>query len=360
MDMNIPIPTLMNLRLPAGVEKLDKIIEGYQSFQILLAALNLGLFDIVDQKGPGDRNQIAEWIGINGMFARAFLDSLVDMGLMNQRGEKYSNSKTANDFLLRRSPFFQSDWVKNVVQGGHWKDLTASLKVDQAPKDNFNAGPSPAFIDALGQRALRGELQAVTEAIANWDGFDTAGKVLDLGGGHGLYAIALCQDNPRLEGVIYDKPHIMETTARYIDDYGMSERLEVMSGDICTDSLGKDYDIVIISHLLYKFRNDLGSIFDKVIDSLNPGGLLVTNHWFCAPGCAPESDGVQELAKALQSFGHPLCHVEDFDNLFRLKGFSLLSTSEVPTAFGSSRLSLAVKSEPSSPFPIHTSSSCRG
>lgn len=355
--MDTTIPTLMNLRLPAGIEKLDKIMEGYQSFQVLVAALDLGLFEIMDQKGPGDRNEIAEWVGINGMFARAFLDTLVDMGFMTRKDEKYSNSKAANNFLLRRSPFFQSDWVKNVVQGGHWKNLTSSLKVDQPPKDNFNAGPSPTFIDALGQRAMRGELQAVTETISNWDGFYTAEKMLDLGGGHGLYSIALCQDNPHLKGVIYDKPHIMETTSRYIANYGMSDRLEVMGGDVCTDSLGEGYDIVIISHLLYKFRNNLEPIFDKVVGSLNPGGLLVTNHWFCATGCVAQDDGVRELSKALQSFGHPLCHVEDFDNLFSLKGFKLLSTSEVPTAFGSSRLNLAVKLD-SSPFPIQSSCSC--
>jgi predicted O-methyltransferase YrrM len=355
--MEAPNPALMNLRLPTGIEKLDSVMEGYQSFQVLLAALDLDLFEILDQKGPGDRNEIAQWVGINGMFARAFLDALADMGFLIRKDERYANSKAANNFLLRRSPFFQSDWVKNLVQGGHWKDLTSSLRVNQPPKDNFNAGPSPSFIDALGQRALRGELQAVTETISNWEGFYTSEKMLDLGGGHGLYSIALCQDNPHLKGIIYDKPHIMETTLRYIADYGMSERLEVVGGDMCRDTLGVGYDIIIISHLLYKFRNDLGSIFDKVVGSLKPGGLLVTNHWFCATDCAPQSGGVQELAKALQSFGHPLCHVEDFDNLFNVRGFDLISTSEVPTAFGFSRLSLAVKSDPS-PFPIHSSCSC--
>jgi SAM-dependent methyltransferase len=334
---------LMNLRVPIGIEKLDRVMEGYQSYQVLMAALDLGVFELLDREGPNDRNGIAEGLGINGMFSRDFLDALVDSGFLAKQGEQYFNTKTATDFLLTRSAFFQGDWIRNGAQSSYWKDLVTSLKRQQVEMDNFNAGPSPSFIDSLGQRALRGELQAVTEAISNWDGFYGSKRLLDLGGGHGLYAIALCQVHPRLEGVIFDKPHVIDTTRKYIDAYGMRERLSTQSGDIEPDSFGDSYDIVIISHLLYKFRKNLEPIFDKVCKCLNPGGLLISNHWFCAPGCISESNGVRELAKALQSFGHPLCHIEDFNKLFPAKGFRIISATEIDTPYGLSRLHLAVK-----------------
>jgi SAM-dependent methyltransferase len=334
---------LMNLRLPEGIEKLDHLLEGYQAYQALQAALELGVFEFLDNRGPSNRNAIAEGIGINGMFSRDFLGSLVDMGFLSSHGELFTNTKAANDFLLPRSPFFQGDWIRSATRNSHWSDLCASLRREQPEKDNFNAGPSAAFLDALGQRALRGELQCVTEAISNWEGFYGARRLLDIGGGHGLYAIALCQANPRLEGTVLDKPHVTETTMRYINDFGMQNRIVAQAGDITEEDFGSGYDIVIVSHLLYKFRKNLGPIFDNVSACLNPGGLLVTNHWFCAPGCAAENSAVRELAKALQSFGHPLCQVEDFDNLFAAKGLQLHETRVVPTSFGPSRLNLAVK-----------------
>ncbi|BBO86476.1 O-methyltransferase [Desulfosarcina ovata subsp. sediminis] len=334
---------LMNLRLPAGIEKLDRVLEGYQAYQALHTALELGVFEFLDNRGPSNRNTIAEGIGINGMFARDFLDTLVDMGFLSIHTELYANTKAANDFLLRRSPFFQGEWIQSATRNSHWSNLTASLRREQPQKDNFNNGPSAAFLDALGQRALRGELQSVTETISNWEGFYGARRLLDIGGGHGLYAIALCQANPHLEATVLDKPFVLETTMRYVTDFGMQNRIVAQAGDITEDDFGSGYDIVIVSHLLYKFRKNLAPIFDNVCACLNPGGLLVSNHWFCAPGCVAEGSGVQELAKALQSFGHPLCHVEDFDNLFAAKGLQLQETHVVPTAFGSSRLSLAVK-----------------
>jgi len=334
---------LMNLRLPAGIEKLDQVIEGYQSYQAFQTALELGVFEFLDKRGSSNRNAVAEGIGINGMFSRDFLSTLVDMGFLSIQGEMYTNTKAANDFLLSRSPFFQGDWVQSANRNSHWSNLTASLRRDQPEKDNFKAGPSAAFLDALGQRAVRGELQSVTEAISNWEGFYGARRLLDIGGGHGLYAIALCQASPHLEATILDKPHVIETTMRYVTDFGMQNRIVAQAGDITEDDFGSGYDIVIVSHLLYKFRKNLAPIFDNVCTCLNPGGLLVCNHWFCAPGCAAEESGVRELAKALQSFGHPLCLVDDFDNLFAAKGLKIHDTRVVPTSFGPSRLSLAVK-----------------
>lgn len=341
-------PSLMNLKLPNGIDKIDRVMEGFQVYQTLLAALDLGVFDYLDQQGPCDRHKISEGTGINGMFSKAFLATLVELGLVTQQAETYTNTKAATDFLLERSPFFQGEWIRNAAQGNSWNNLADALRRDQPQADNFSAGPSASFINALGQRALRGELQAVTETISNWNGFYNAKTVLDIGGGHGLYAIALCQTHPHLKGVIYDKPHVIDATRLQIEKYQMHHRLSANSGDICEDSLGSEYDIVIISHLLYKFRKNLGPIFDKVAACLNPGGLLVTNHWFCAEGCVIETSGISELAKALQSFGHPLCHTQDFDRLFVQKGFSIVSTTAVPTAFGYSRLTLSVKA------PLHS------
>lgn len=336
---------LMNLHCPQGIGAVDGILEGHQRYQVLVAALDLDLFGFLDRKGGGNRNEIAEGIGINGMFARDFLNVLVEAGLIAFDGEHYRNAPAATDFLLPESPFYQGDVVYNVVRNSSWSDLTASLtrKEPSQGKGGAATGPSAAFIAALGQKALRGELQAVTRAIAGWRGFANARRILDVGGGHGLYTIALCQANPDLRGVVLDQAGVVDSAQRHIADHGLSDRITAEVGDICGGSIGSGYDIVLISHLLYKFRKNLTPIFDTVRTSLNPGGLFVSNHWFCAPGCAVEESAVQGLSKALQSFGHPLCREEEFDRLFAEKGFDIVTTTSAMTAFGPTRLQLAEK-----------------
>ncbi len=333
---------LVNYILPAGVEKLDQVREGYMINQVLSAALELGLFDWLDEHGPSEREEIVSGIKINGMFSRSFLQTLIDIGFLAKQDEKYSNTQIAKDFLVQRSPCYQGDWFKSTSgPNSKWNNLTETLTKEVAV-NNFYAGPNEGFINAMGQRSLRGELQEVTKAIIAWEGFSKARSLLDLGGGHGLYAIALCQANPQLKGTIFDKPNVIDFTRKNISHYMLKDRITVQGGDLFVDELGSGYDIVIISHLLYKFRKELSSIFDKACACLNPGGLLVTNHWFCNSECVPSSSGIKELGKSLQSFGHPLCHIEDFQALFQQKGCTLINTVNIPSVYDTSKLHLAV------------------
>lgn len=334
---------LMQLRCPQGIRAVDGIIEGHQRYQVLLAALDLGLFDFLDRKEGADRNEVAKGIGINDMFSRDFLNVLVEAGLLAFDGAQYRNTAVTTDFLLTASPFHQGDVVRSVARNSSWSNLTASLTRKESTQATSGAAavPGATFITALGQKALRGELQAVTQAISGWRGFAKARRILDVGGGHGLYTIALCQANPGLRGVVLDQAGVVDSAKCAIADHGLSDRITAEVGDICGDSIGTGYDIVLVSHLLYKFRRNLSPIFDTVRASLNPGGLFVSNHWFCAPGCGAEEHAVQGLTKALQSFGHPLCREEEFDRLFVEKGFSIVTTASAMTTFGPTRLQLA-------------------
>ncbi|MDD2463311.1 MAG: methyltransferase dimerization domain-containing protein [Desulfobulbus sp.] len=338
---------LMRLEVPPGIEQLNQYTEGYQKYTILEAAMNLGVFAYLAEHGPCDREKITTGCSIQGMLMRPFLACLVDMDLLTLDGDLYTNSPITKNFLLTSSPFYQGEWLGNIKKSSQWSDLSAALKGTERKKTDPGAGngPSTSFIDALGQRALRGELQAVVEKISAWQGFPSARKMLDIGGGHGLYAIALCQENPGLQATVIDRPGVLEVTERNVAHFLMQDRFTLMEGDVCAGNFGKGYDIILISHLLYKFRKNLEPIFETVQACLNPGGLLVTNHWFCASGCVPEKNSVTELSKALQSFGHPLCHENEFFRLLEANGMGPLAAQVVPTPFGPSRLIMAVKGD---------------
>lgn len=335
---------IMTVKIPQGLEYIDAIMGGYKSYQVLKAALDLKLFDWLEDQGTSNRDEIASGLGINGMFIRSFLQSLVDMKMVLKEGDKYSNSPIASSFLVSSSLCYQGDWLKNTGrQNSKWSHLTDTLTTKETSMPDFAVGPGEDFIRALAQRALRGELQAVTKEITSWEGFSQARSLIDIGGGHGLYAIALCQVNQLLEGVVFDKPHVIEFAEDYIKHYKMSNRIRTQGGDAMKDDLGRGFDIVIISHLLYKFRKQLPEFFKKLSNIVNPGGILVSNHWFCSPGCCSVQDGVQELDQAIQSSGHPLCHIDEFNTLFAKNGFAMKHTTEVPSITGPCKLHIAVK-----------------
>ncbi len=329
--------------MPEGLQSLDKILEGYKACRVLDAALDLKLFDWLEEKCGATREEIASALKINGMFTRSYLQSLVELGLLTYSAEKYANTALASNLLVKKSKHYQGDWLQlSAGQSSVWANLSEVLTKEKLETNAFSASPCGELIRALNQGSLRGELQAVTKAIANWEAFPQARLMLDLSGAHGLYAVALCQLNVNLKGVILEKPNAAQFTKEFIHQHGLDEQAQVQIGDISSDELGSGYDIVLISHLLYRFRKNLSSIFNKLFHCLNPGGLLVSSHWFCSPGCGAVA-GLQELDKSLHSFGHPLCHPEDFHALFQTVGFGVIHTSEIPSVYGCSNLHLAVK-----------------
>jgi SAM-dependent methyltransferase len=338
-------------KLPVGgeVKLLDEIAGGYKAYQVLAHAVELKLFDWLEKNASATREEISTAMNINGMFMRSYLQALVDMGMVACDDDRYRNSDAASALLISSTARYQGDWLKSIsAQHSKWDNLGDTLMKDTPATGAFHSGPGRDFIQALAQRSLRGELQAVARAIQAWEGFSASGRLLDVGGGHGLYAIALCQANPGLRATVFDKPHVTDFTREYIEAYQMADQVGVQGGDVTEDDFGAGYDIVIVSHLLYKFRKDLPAIFLRLAECLNPGGLLVSNHWFCSPGCGMPAGGLVELDKSLQSFGHPLCHPEEFNASLKSCGFTLAKETEVPGIFGETKLHLAVKNHPGS------------
>ncbi len=340
---------LTNLPIGGEVKTLDQIANGYKAYQVLVHAVELKLFDWLEKNPQAARDDISSALNINGMFMRSYLQALMDMGMLACDDDRYRNTAMASAILVSSSPRYQGGWLKGIsAQHSKWSNLSGTLMKDAPPKGSSHAGLDREFIQALGQRSLRGELQTVAQAVRAWDGFTSARRLLDVGGGHGLYSIALCQANPGLKATVLDKPHVTEFTLDNIEEYRMGDQVDVQGGDVTVDEFGSGYDIVMISHLLYKFRKDLPAIFQRAANCLNPGGLLVSNHWFCSPGCGMPDGGIVELDKSLQSFGHPLCHPEDFNASLASCGFTLVNETEVPGILGETKLHMAVKNQPAS------------
>ena len=333
---------ISSLQFPDGFREIETNISGYKRHMILTSALKMGLFDHLEKCGVSSREEIVSSLPLCGMLSRSYLNALVSMNLLVVEGEKYQNSQICRDFLTKKSPYYQGDLILgNSKSGSRWDLLSEAMQSSDGMAKSSGPGPSIDHLNTLAQRVIQGEAQALTTWISELPGFSGMKKMLDIGGGHGLYTIGICQMNPDIKGVILDQPHVTDLTKMYIQKYDMERRILSKPGDIRTEVYKPEYDIILISHLLYKFRNDLDEIFRLVSGGLTENGILVSNHWFCSPGCLPSQDPVNELERSLQSAGHPLCHPEHFAELFKKYGLTCIRTGTIETANGSSMLHAA-------------------
>ena len=263
-----------------GSEPLDRMTKGCEASNILRTALDFDLFDLLEE--PKTAEQVSSETRTVASFTEKFLNALCTIDLLSKRDGKYANTKLASTFLVKKSPFYQGNMIRLFKNSSlNWSRLGSAMKGDlpdetgERPEGVFDSG----FILAMAEGSMRGSLHQTVEAVAALPEFKRARTLLDLGGGHGLYAIAFAETNPELDATVFDLPPVTEVTQEFIGRYGMDERVSVIGGDFAMDEIGQGYDIVFASDVFYRKPDALSGIFEKIHGALNDGGSIMLKHW---------------------------------------------------------------------------------
>jgi SAM-dependent methyltransferase len=262
------------------IEPLYEIAQGGEKFILLTTAVDFNVFEFFAE--PATAREFIDKAGTDRRLTEKFLNALVAAGLLTKENSKYGNTPLASTYLMKGEPFYQGNLLglMSRTRQERWANLGRCLKEGPLqPDKDLKQVFDKNFIVAMAQGAMRGGLHRTVEIVSALPEFSGSKNLLDLGGGHGLYAIAFAQANPKLESVVFDLPPVMEAAKAYIDEYEMQDRVRAVAGDFTKDDWGNGYDIVFASDCLYKPREDLMPVLQKIKSSLNPGGIFISKHW---------------------------------------------------------------------------------
>ena len=101
-------------------------------------------------------------------------------------------------------------------------------------------------------------------------------RVLDVGGGSGAYSMAFVHAREGILTTVFDLPNVTPLTREYIDQEGLSEKVETVEGDYNKDNLGSNFDLVFLSAIVHINSYDQNkALIHKASKALNPGGQVV-------------------------------------------------------------------------------------
>ncbi len=273
--------------------KLDAAIRGLREFSLISAAVELGIFDVCTT--PVTAQELASRISSDVEMCGLLCEALVMEGLLTLENGNYSDTTLASTYLIISSPYSQVHYIRQLARMGEdlWSPLAHIIHngPKQYDKEIFFREYS---LPAMAENALSGRLQAVILAVISLPGFDSVKRVLDLGGGHGLYAIALGMQRPDIEAWVFDLPHVVTLAGQYLEQYN-AENVHLLPGDFFSDSFGDGYDLIISS------SNPSGKsieLLPKISGALNKGGYFITIQ---SPGGLPH-DPFQTLEYKLWTF----------------------------------------------------------
>lgn len=257
-------------------------IEGLGRFYILLAALELDVFDTLQRLGPSTVEQVSVELEAPVDHVRSLLDGVVALTLLDQFTDVYELNDTAKRYLVSDGPATMAELIA-VAPGPreNWTRLAETVK-NGRPATPIEDDPAAFYVPlvegtftTMFRCATRADLKIRYSALG-------APKVLDLGAGGAPWAIAILNACLAGTAVINDLDGVIGVAERKVAEHRVADRCELRTGDFHTIEIEPAiYDIVVLGHIC-RTEGAKGAqhLIERAYSGLRPGGRLILADYF--------------------------------------------------------------------------------
>ena len=240
----------------------------------LLAAARAGVFDALGD-GAATPGEVASRCGTDPRATEKLLNLLAAMRYVRVgRDRTYRLSRTARRWLTGPSSVRDSVLMKDL----EWRwieGLDEFLHRGQPQDVHGTMSPDDWGLYQRGMRSSAGVLAPLlARRVPVPDG---ARDLLDIGGSHGYFSVAICRRHPGLRATVLDLPEAVAHAEPLLAAEGMGDRVVLRAGDALVDDLGTEaYDVVFMMSLAHHFDDATNrALMRRLADALRPGGVAV-------------------------------------------------------------------------------------
>lgn len=257
-------------------------IEGLARYYILVAALELDVFDTLQRIGPSPVEAVAEAIGAPIDHTRSLLDGVVALQLLDQFTDVYELNDAAKRYLVSDGPATMADLI-GVAPGPHenWTRLADTVR-NGRPTTPIEDDPAAFYVPlvegtftTMFRCASRADLKLRYSAL-------TAPRVLDLGAGGAPWSIAVLKACPDATAVVNDLDGVLDVARAKAAEHEVIDRCEFLPGnfhDVAVDDGA--YDIVFLGHICRTEGADGAQhLIERAFRALKPEGRIVLADYF--------------------------------------------------------------------------------
>jgi SAM-dependent methyltransferase len=240
----------------------------------VMAATKLGVFESLTLQAAS-ATEIASRCGTEPDATQKLLIALAGSDYLYVQDGRYALTPTARTWLVAGSP--QSLVDAMLFEFDAW-DLMSDVEEyvrTGAPVDlheRMTGGQWKLYQRSM--RALAG--QTAPEVAENIQVPRAATDMIDVGGSHGHYSVALCRRYPCLRSVVLDLPEAVRAAAPLLANEKMGDHVVHVAADALSYDYGVDtYDVVLLSHLAHHFSAPQNAdLFQRLGQALRPHGVF--------------------------------------------------------------------------------------
>jgi len=299
---------------PWTAPRITGLAQAYWQACALHAAVQCGLTARL-AKGAASLDELCQDLGLSRRGLQALLTALLTLGILSKNGEAYGLHPQAAPFLAPGSPQDVSNAILHMADMvTDWARLDWCVTTGQPVERERIKGNVETAERQHFYRAMRDLARQQAPGLAARLGLKPGQKVLDLGGGPGVYAYTFSVEVPGLKAAVFDlpgaRPYFMEEAAAHP---GAGD-VEFIEGDYHKDAMEGPYDVIWLSQVLHgEGPAECERLVQKAADALAPGGKL----W------------IQEFIVDPEGQGHPFAALFSLNMLVNTKEGCSYSAEEL-------------------------------
>jgi O-methyltransferase domain/Dimerisation domain len=315
---------------------LGQMIRGGVLTQLVYVAVKLGVPELL-REGPRPADVLAAATGAEPGTLYRLLRALASLGILVEDEQRRFALAPAGELLrddvvgsLRGSALFYGEpWCWQAFGGlleGVHSGTTPFLHVHGAGFFDYlarHADAAEAFHEHM--LALTGQDAAAITAAYE---FGCLGRVVDVGGGHGGLLAAILRAHPGVQGVLFDRPSVVEGAREFLGAVGLAERCDLVGGSFF-DGVPAGADAYLLKDVLHDWEDEPAvAILRACRSATGPAARLLVVERVIPPGASPAPGKLTDVVMLVLTGGRERTEAE-YRTLLEAGGFALARV--VPT-----------------------------
>ena len=334
-------PMSQPLEQPPVPAQILQIITNFWSSRAVYVFAKLGIPDLL-KSGPKTVEELASDTKMHAPSLYRVLRALASIGFVRATADGRFAQTPLSEILVTDAPGSLRWFTVSELGQEHypaWGNLMRSVPTGEIAFDNFfgvdiwkyfEQNPEDA---AVFNNSMSGVTAATNEEILALYDFSSFGTVVDIGGGHGGLITSILKANPKLKGILFDAPQVIEGARPRIEAAGIAERCQTVAGDFFK-SVPAGGDAYVMKWIIHDWDDERAiTILKHIRNEVSQNGRVIIVDSVVPENNEPDFSKFFDLNMMVMTGGKERTEKE-FAQLLAAAGFKLrrVIPTKVPTS----------------------------
>jgi cyclopropane fatty-acyl-phospholipid synthase-like methyltransferase len=233
----------------------QRLLWNFASHRIVTVAGRTGVLRRLAE-APATTDEIATDLDLDVAATAKLIRALTALGVADAEGDRYGAAPGLRKHFepgefdvvpfLEHSHAMYERWGATLepwLRGEEWP------VAERTPEETARFGAA--------MRAMGSQIARRVAAMLDLEGVD---RLLDVGGGWGQFAKAICAVNSRVSAVVLDVPAVVDRANRELEGSGFERRIRFLPGDYLETDYGDAFDLVLLANVLHQETADRAAV----------------------------------------------------------------------------------------------------